>query len=186
MIRAHSLRVGTCVYVMLMEDQPEESPFQGSAIPFSTSRFREFHLKPLTQIARIEVATDEKPTIPVGVIHEDRRYMGHVNTSPALPEILTYCHEGPWNWIDQRIWGLNVLTGETWKVRPQEGDYSIGHEYWFADGIHGDRSGRLATTGGRGTSRGGTCLGTSAGTMRNGWRTISPSTRRTFTAWTRR
>jgi oligogalacturonide lyase len=25
---------------------------------------------------------------------------------------------------------------ETWKVRPQEGDYSIGHEYWFADGVH--------------------------------------------------
>ncbi|MFN2285964.1 MAG: oligogalacturonate lyase family protein, partial [Anaerolineae bacterium] len=69
-------------------------------------------------------------------IHEDRRYMGHVNTSPALPDILTFCHEGPWNWIDQRIWGLNVQTGETWKIRPQHGDYSIGHEYWFADGVH--------------------------------------------------
>jgi len=34
------------------------------------------------------------------IIHEDRRYMGYVNTSPALPDILTYCHEGPWNWID--------------------------------------------------------------------------------------
>ena len=41
---------------MLMEDQPEEKP----AISFSYSRFREyFHLKPLTQIARIEVATGE-------------------------------------------------------------------------------------------------------------------------------
>ena len=32
------------------------------------------------------------------------------------------------------MWGLNIQSGETWKVRPQEGDYSIGHEYWFADG----------------------------------------------------
>ena len=62
----------------------------------SFSRFREFfHLKPKSQIARIEVATGE-----MDVIHEDRRYMGHVNTSPALPGILTYCHEGPWNLVD--------------------------------------------------------------------------------------
>ena len=30
-----------------------------------------------------------------------------------------------WNLIDQCIWGLNIQTGETWKVRPQEGDPSI-------------------------------------------------------------
>jgi oligogalacturonide lyase len=61
--------------------------------------------------------------------------MGHVNTSPALPYMLTYCHEGPWDWIEQRIWGLDIQSGETWKIRPQHGDYSIGHEYWFADGL---------------------------------------------------
>ena len=139
--RANPTADGKYVCVMLMEDQPEDKP----AISFSYSRFREFfHLKPLTQIARIEVATGE-----MEVIHEDRRYMGHVNTSPTLPEILTYCHEGPWNWIDQRIWGLNIQTGETWKVRPQEGDYSIGHEYWFADGIHIGYHGRPRDESGR-------------------------------------
>jgi hypothetical protein len=60
-------------------------------------------------------------------------------------------------------------------VRPQEGETSIGHEYWFADGVHGDRFDRSAITGGRRTRQGGTCLGISAGTMRNGWRTIFPS-----------
>lgn len=126
--RANPTADGTYICTMLMEDQPEDAP----RISFSYSRFREyFHLKPLTQIARIEVATGKTE-----IIHEDRRYMGHVNTSPALPDILTFCHEGPWNWIDQRIWGLNIQTGETWKVRPQHGDYSIGHEYWFADGVH--------------------------------------------------
>jgi hypothetical protein len=44
---------------MPMKDQPEDKP----AISFSYSRFREFyHLEPLTLIARIEVATGEKPT----------------------------------------------------------------------------------------------------------------------------
>jgi oligogalacturonide lyase len=90
--RANPTADGRYVCVMLMEDQPEDKP----AISFSYSRFREyFHLKPLTQIARIEVATGKTE-----IIHEDRRYMGHVNTSPAQPDILTYCHEGPWNWID--------------------------------------------------------------------------------------
>jgi oligogalacturonide lyase len=126
--RANPTADGKYICTMLMEDQPEDKP----RIAFSYSRFREyFHLKPLTQIVRIEIATGKSE-----VIHEDRRYMGHVNTSPALPDILTYCHEGPWNWIDQRMWGLNVQTGETWKIRPQHGDYSVGHEYWFADGVH--------------------------------------------------
>jgi hypothetical protein len=39
---------------------------------------------------------------------------------------------------------------ETWKVRLQEGETSIGHEYWFADGVHGDRSGRSASANKRG------------------------------------
>jgi oligogalacturonide lyase len=127
--RANPTADGKYVCVMLTEEQPRDDT---PRISFSYSRFREnYHLKPLTQIVRIDAASGEAE-----VIYEDRRYMGHVNTSPVLPDILTYCHEGPWNWIDQRIWGLNIQTGETWKVRPQEGDYSIGHEYWFADGIH--------------------------------------------------
>ena len=49
--RANPTADGTYVCVMLMEDQPEDKP----AISFSYSRFREFfHLKPLSQIARID------------------------------------------------------------------------------------------------------------------------------------
>jgi oligogalacturonide lyase len=118
---------GKYVCCMLMEEQPQDTP----RVSFSYSRFREFfQRKPFSQIVRIEVATGE-----VEVVHEDRRYMGHVNLSPTLPEILTYCHEGPWVEIEQRIWGLNIITGETWKIRSQEGeDVAVGHEYWFADG----------------------------------------------------
>jgi hypothetical protein len=49
--RANPTADGTYICVMLMEDQAEDKP----AISFSYSRFREFfHLKPLTQIARID------------------------------------------------------------------------------------------------------------------------------------
>ena len=117
---------GKYLCVMLMEEQRQKE----SCISFSYSSFQKLHkLKPLTQIVRIEAATGQ-----ADVIHEDRRYMGHVNSSPMLPDIMTFCHEGPWDLIGQRIWGLNILTGKTWKIRPQGGQCCIGHEYWFADG----------------------------------------------------
>lgn len=101
-----------------------------AAVAFSYSRFVEFfEAKPFTQIVRIEVETGQ-----IEVLHEDYRYIGHINTSPTRPELMTFCHEGPWDWIDQRIWGLNIQTGDVWKIRPQTGDISIGHEYWFTDG----------------------------------------------------
>ena len=127
--RANPSADGKYVCSRLTEDIPEDSP----AISFAYSRFREFfHAKPFTQIVRVEVATGK-----MDVIHEDHCYIGHVNTSPTLPNILTFCHEGPWNLVQQRIWGLDILTGKTWKIRPQDdGRFAIGHEYWFMDGEH--------------------------------------------------
>ena len=48
--------------------------------------------------------------------------------------MLTFCHEGPWNEVDNRIWGMNTDSGEVWKIRAREADESISHEYWHADG----------------------------------------------------
>jgi oligogalacturonide lyase len=125
--RANPTADGKYLCAQLMEDLPQEQ----ASISFAYSRFREYYEKrPLTQIARIEIETGKQE-----IIHEDRRYMGHVNCSPTQPDLLTYCHEGPWNLVEQRIWGLNIQTGETWKIRPQDRDnYAVGHEYWFADG----------------------------------------------------
>jgi oligogalacturonide lyase len=120
---------GKYICSKLLHDIPQEK----ASISFAYSRFREyFFAKPFTQIIRIEVATGK-----MEVIHEDHCYIGHINTSPKLANIMTFCHEGPWKLVDQRIWGLNIETGETWKIRPQDdGVYAVGHEYWFADGEH--------------------------------------------------
>jgi oligogalacturonide lyase len=118
---------GRYLVSLVMATPPADQP----AVDYAYSRFREFFLaRPLSQILRIEIATGRRE-----VLHEDRRYLGHVNPSPTRPELLTFCHEGPWHEVAQRIWGLNVETGETWKIRPQDGqDVAVGHEYWFADG----------------------------------------------------
>ena len=81
----------------------------------------------------VKVATDGSGS---EVAFEEDYYMGHANCSPTLPNIMTYCHEGPWNLVDNRIWGLDLSTGKTWKIRPNGPGESVGHEYWMVDGEH--------------------------------------------------
>ena len=69
-------------------------------------------------------------------IFEDKCWIGHLNTSPTVPDIMTFCHEGPWDKVDNRIWCLNLQTRETWKIRPTAPGEMVGHEYWMDDGEH--------------------------------------------------
>ena len=96
--------------------------------------------KPLSQI--LEVATDGSGG---RVSYEEKYWIGHVNTSPVRDNLLTFCHEGPWDRVDCRIWGLETTTGKTWKIRPTSEGERVGHEYWYADGVrigyHGGRVG---------------------------------------------
>jgi len=90
-----------------------------------------------TEVARpnskiYELNLDTKET---SVIHEKNRWIGHINTSPTQANLLTYCHEGPWDIVDHRIWLLDRATRKTWKLREGcQGEYA-GHEYWHKDGI---------------------------------------------------
>ena len=79
----------------------------------------------------LQIATD---SASARIIFEERYWIGHVNASASQPDILTFCHEGPWDKVDQRIWGLDARTGSAWKIRPTEPGERVGHEYWFADG----------------------------------------------------
>ena len=68
------------------------------------------------------------------IAHEDDYWLGHINTSPTIDNFLTFCHEGPWKDVDQRMWTL-ALDGDVVKpLRQEVPGESIGHEYWFSDG----------------------------------------------------
>jgi len=73
---------------------------------------------------------------PSQVVYEENYWLGHINASPKLSNIITFCHEGPWKLVENRIWGLNLDTGETWQIRPNAPGEAIGHEYWMSDGEH--------------------------------------------------
>ncbi len=92
--------------------------------------FAEYHdAYPRSQI--LEIAVDGSGH---RVLFEENYWIGHVNTSPTRPELLTFCHEGPWLKVDNRIWVLDRSTGQVWKLRPTSRGECVGHEYWLADG----------------------------------------------------
>ncbi|WP_416151631.1 oligogalacturonate lyase family protein [Salipaludibacillus sp. HK11] len=72
----------------------------------------------------------------VEVIHEEKRWIGHVNASPTQSHLLTFCHEGPWDNVDHRIWAMDIRSKKVWKIRGGYPHQYAGHEYWHADGIH--------------------------------------------------
>lgn len=115
------------------------------------SGFREAFLsRPRCQIIRVPAAGGEPE-----LLHEEQYWLGHVNTSPVHPHLLTFCHEGPWLEVDQRIWGMDLRSGRVWAIRQQpwprpvdpHAGTGVGHEYWMADGAtlgyHGVANGRL-------------------------------------------
>nr|MBQ4318236.1 oligogalacturonide lyase [Clostridia bacterium] len=101
-----------------------------------------FEAKPHSQIIRIPINGGSEK-----VIWEEDNFIAHVNISPTDPTMLTFCHEGPWNLVDNRLWYANTVTGEVGKLHPCKEGESIGHEYWYADGkrigYHGHDNGRF-------------------------------------------
>lgn len=87
--------------------------------------------RPRSQIIRVAVNSGMSE-----VLFGENYWIGHVNTSPTQANILTFCHEGPWERVDNRIWGLDTDTGKVWKIRPTSKGGAIGHEYWFRDGVY--------------------------------------------------
>ncbi|SRR6266498_2677281 len=64
----------------------------------------------------------------------DTHQVGHFQFSPDDSAIAMFCHEGPWNLVAQRIWGLDLVTRSVWPCYRQAEHDSIGHEFWTQDG----------------------------------------------------
>lgn len=65
---------------------------------------------------------------------KDTHWVGHFQFCPDDPTIGSYCHEGPWNLVTQRIWLLDFAAREVRPCFRQDEQDSIGHEFWTQDG----------------------------------------------------
>lgn len=99
--------------------------------PLSTwQKFNEmFHQQPRCRLFTVDLATGERK-----VILEQRGWLGHPQYRPFDDNTVAYCHEGPHDLIDARMWfidedGTNRRCGK----EHQQGE-SCTHEFWVPDG----------------------------------------------------
>jgi len=88
-----------------------------------------YHAKPRCRMIRIDLATGQRE-----VILEKDGWLGHPQYRPFDDNTVAYCHEGPHDLVDARMWfinedGTNMRCG---KVH-EEGE-SCTHEFWVPDG----------------------------------------------------
>ena len=67
-------------------------------------------------------------------IYAENAWLNHIQFSPVDPDILMFCHEGPWHKVD-RIWTVNIKGGQPVLIhkRTMEGEIA-GHEFFSPDG----------------------------------------------------
>ncbi len=88
-----------------------------------------FEARLLRSLFTIDVETGEFKRI-----YSENAWLNHVQFSPTDPEILMFCHEGPWHKVD-RIWSVNVNGGQPKLMHHRSMDMEIaGHEFFSRDG----------------------------------------------------
>ena len=70
----------------------------------------------------------------VKTIHHSNDWLNHLQCSPADPQQILFCHEGPWHYVD-RTWLLHTDGTGLTQVHPRTMDMEIGgHEFFSNDG----------------------------------------------------
>lgn len=65
----------------------------------------------------------------------DTHWLGHFQFCPDDPTIGSFCHEGPWHLVTQRIWLLDFTARAAFPCFRQTERDSVGHEFWTQDGL---------------------------------------------------
>jgi oligogalacturonide lyase len=68
-------------------------------------------------------------------VFKDTHQVGHFQFCPIDSTLATYCHEGPWHLVTQRIWFLDFVSREARPCFRQGEQDSVGHEFWTQDGF---------------------------------------------------
>lgn len=93
-------------------------------------RFRkQFDAKPRQRLIDIDIASGE-----ARVVLDQQRYMGHPMFRPFDDCIMGFCHEGPHDLVDARMWFINADGTQLRKVKEHAPHESCMHEFWVPDG----------------------------------------------------
>ncbi|MDI3362004.1 oligogalacturonate lyase family protein [Lelliottia sp. V89_10] len=94
------------------------------------SKFRAFYFtQPECRLINIDLRTGEQQ-----VILQEKRWLGHPIYRPFDDSTVAFCHEGPRDAIDARMWLINPDGSNLRKVRQHAAGESFTHEFWVPDG----------------------------------------------------
>ncbi|PLY45468.1 oligogalacturonate lyase [Lelliottia sp. F153] len=94
------------------------------------SKFRAFYFtQPECRLINIDLRTGEQQ-----VILQEKRWLGHPIYRPFDDSTVAFCHEGPRDAIDARMWLIKPDGSQLRKVRQHAPGESFTHEFWVPDG----------------------------------------------------
>jgi oligogalacturonide lyase len=82
----------------------------------------------------MELMTVDIASGKIRTFNRSTDWLNHIQFSPTDPNLLMFCHEGPWDLVD-RIWTIDIRGGEPRRVHDRIMVSEIaGHEFFSADG----------------------------------------------------
>ena len=88
-----------------------------------------FHKGPHCRLLRVDLQTGES-----SVIHEEKKWLGHPIYRPFDDHTVAFCHEGPHDLVDARMWMVNEDGSNVRKVKEHAEGESCTHEFWVPNG----------------------------------------------------
>lgn len=93
-------------------------------------KFRAFYFtEPECRLINIDLRSGEQR-----VVLQEKRWLGHPIYRPFDDGTIAFCHEGPRDAIDARMWLINADGSHMRKVRQHRWGESFTHEFWVPDG----------------------------------------------------
>lgn len=104
---------------------------EGDLLPLKTwEEFAvQYHMKPRCRLVKIDIATGTST-----VIFEQPKWMGHPLYRPFDDNTVAYCHEGPHDLVDARMWFVNEDGSNVRCVKEHDEGESCTHEFFTPDG----------------------------------------------------
>lgn len=88
-----------------------------------------YHARPRCRLIRIDLASGARETIL-----EQRGWLGHPQYRPGDDRTVAYCHEGPHDLVDARMWFIDEDGSNRRCGKVHEAGESCTHEFWVPDG----------------------------------------------------
>ncbi len=88
-----------------------------------------YHTNPTCRLIKVDILTGK-----LDVVHQEDAWLGHPIYRPFDDNTIGFCHEGPHDLVDARMWLVNEDGSDVRKIKTHAPGESCTHEFWIPDG----------------------------------------------------